>query len=260
MKRILFAGAAIVVLFGVSSEAAILSPNDLIENFYSSRKFMKKESLESMGYSQLSNAGKKAAEEFLYDYTVLELSDTGSSVSYAEVEVKKRSITTGIYVQKEYWKMIRDGGRWVIRNIYTPEEWQMKKVFRPGSSLPEKVEALASFEFEYQVEDVPPGTPIQKAYAYMTRKDFGKALNWASVSVDQKHDAESYFARGILFLVQNRQADGVRDINLAIKMDRRYYYVLQNLLNQKPGSGGGSTPQDPASRTMKGGVQGLFQR
>jgi hypothetical protein len=222
---------------------------------------MKKESLESMGYSQLSNAGKKAAEEVLYDYTLLELADAGSSVSYAEVEVKKRSITAGIYIQKEYWKMIKDGGRWVIKNIYTPEEWQVKKVFRPGSSLTEKVEALAAFEFEYQVEDVPPGTPIQKSFAYISRKDYNKALSWAAVSVNQKHDAESYFVRGILFLVLKRQTEGIRDVNTAIKMDRRYYAVLQNLINQSSGSGGGSAQQqDPSTKTMKGGVQSLFQR
>jgi hypothetical protein len=261
MKRFIYFAILCSTLSYFPVYSAVQSPADLIENFYSSRKFMKKEHLENLGFSQLSNAGKRAAEEALYDYTVLEISDTGSSVSYAEVEIKKRSSDSGIIVQKEYWKMIKDDGRWVIKNIYTPEEWQTKKVFRPGSSLSERVEALALFEFEYQIEEVPPGTPLQKAYAYIARKEYNKALSWASVSVSQKKDAESFFLRGILNLVLKNQEQGVRDVNTAIKMDQRYYYVLQSLLNKSSNSSGGSVQtQDPATKTMKGGVQSLFQK
>jgi hypothetical protein len=261
MRRIVSFLISVIILSSLTAEAASYTPGELIENFYSSRRMMHKTALEILGYSKLSGTGKKAAEEVLYDYTVIETATVGNTASYAEVEIKKRVIDSGIRVQKEFWKMSKDEGRWIIRNIYTPEEWQIKKAVRPGSSLPEKVEALASFEYEYQVEDVPPGTPIQKAYAYISRRDYSKAFYWADLSVKQKSDAESYFVRGILNLVNKRQAEGQSDINRAIRMNPAYYYVLQSLINgsSSGGSGGTSGQQDSTVRTMKGGVKGLFQ-
>jgi len=260
MRLIVYIVTSIIVLSALNANAVSYSPGELLENFYTSRKMMHKTALEIMGYSQLSGAGKRAAEEVLYDYTIIETATSGNSVSYAEVEIKKRSIESGIRVQKEFWKIIKIEGRWVIGNIYTPEDWQIKKAIRSGSSLPEKVEALASFEFEYQVEEVPPGTPIEKSYAYIKRRDYIKAFYWADYSVKQKSDAESYFVRGILHLSNKRQSEGQSDILRAIKLNPQYYYVLQNLT--KGSSGGGDSTynaQDPTTRTMKGGVKGFFQ-
>lgn len=251
----------IFFLFTISAQAVNYTPDELIENFYTSRRMLHTTALEIMGYGKLSSSGKKAAGEILYDYTVIETSTAGNAVSYAEVEVKKRSIDSGIRVQKEFWKMIKNEGRWVIKNIYTPEEWQIKKAVRPGSSLAEKVEALAAFEYEYEVTDVPAGTAIEKAYAYIQRNDYANALYWADVSVKQKGNAESFFVRGILNVILKNQKQGESDIVTAIRLDPRYYYVLQNLLSGSSGGGesGGGSSQDPSTRTMKGGVKGLFQ-
>jgi hypothetical protein len=261
IRKIILTGFILTLFFPSLIFASTQTPEDLIEIFYSSRKFMRSTVIELLGQSQLSNTGKKSTDEVLYDYSVIEITSTSSSVSYAEVAVKKRSITTGIYSQKEYWKMVRDDGRWMIKNIYTPTESQTKNIFRPGSSLPEKVEALASYQFEYEVEDVPPGTPIQKAFAYIARRDLVKAFMWANISANQKHDAESFFVRGLLEYSLGRGKEGEKDIITAISMDRRYYYVLQNIINQS--SGGGSTTgpvQSPSTRTMKGGIQSMFQK
>ena len=261
MRQFIINIISIFFLSTLSAEAGNYSPDELIENFYTSRKMLHMTALEIMGYGKLSSTGKKAAEEILYDYTVIETATIENSVSYAEVEVKKRSIDSGIRVQREFWKMIKNEGRWVIRNIYTPEEWQVKKAIRAGSSLSEKVEALAAFEFEYEVEEVPPGTAIEKTYAYISRNDYVKALYWADISVKQKGNAESFFVRGILNVINKNQAQGESDIVTAIRLDPRYYSVLQNLLNGSSGGGesGGGTRQDPATRTMKGGVKGFFQ-
>ncbi len=252
---------SLVVMSVSGAFAANLSPDELIENFYSARRMMHKTALEILGYSELSGEGKKAAEEGIYDYTVIETATVDNVVSYAEVEVKKRSIDSGIRVQKEYWKMIKTEGRWVIKNIYTPEDWQLKQAVRPGSSLSEKVEALAAFEFEYEVEDVPPGTPLQKAYAYITRGDYVKALYWADVAVKQRHDAESYFIRGLLNLVNRRAEQGKSDILRAIEINPDYYYVLQDMINGSSGGSSSSTSDrsDSSTRTVKGNVKGLFR-
>ena len=263
MRRILYAFLSLILLSPVAAFAVNYPPDELIENFYTSRKMLHITALEIMGYGKLSSTGKKAAGEVLYDYTVIETATVDNSVSYAEVEVKKRSVDSGIRVQREYWKMVKDEGRWIIKNIYTPEEWQIKKAIRPGSSLPEKVEALASFEYEYEVveEEVPAGTPLEKTYAYLSRRDYVKALYWADVSVKSRHDAESYFVRGILNLINRNEEQGKSDIVTAIRMDERYYYVLQNLLNGSGGGSGssGSSGGDSTTRTMKGNVKGLFQ-
>jgi hypothetical protein len=255
-------GISILIILTVSTAllAAPLSPDEIIDSFYTSRKFMKKTAIECLGSSRLSNAGMKATADVLYDYTVVEVTKSGNTLSYAEIDVKKRSVTAGIVTQKEFWKMAYRDGQWIIENIYTPEDWQMKKIFRSGSSLPEKVEALASFEFEYEVEDVPPGTPIQKAFAYASRRDFVKAYMWANISVNQKGDAESIFVRGLLSYALNRQKEGERDLKTAIQMDRKYYYILQNLINQSSSGGGSANVQGPSTRTVKGGVQSIFQK
>lgn len=260
MKGFVLIIISIIVSLTAGAHAVSYSPDELIENFYTSRRMLHMTALEIMGYGRLSTTGKKAAEEILFDYTVIETATIGNTVSYAEVEVKKRSIDSGIRVQKEFWKMVKEEGRWVIRNIYTPEEWQVKKAVRPGSSLAEKVEALAAFEFEYEVEEVPSGTAIEKAYVYIQRKDYVKALQWADVSVRQNGNAESFFVRGILNVINKNQKQGESDIVTAIRLDPRYYYVLQGLMSGSSGGGeSGATGQDPATRTMKGGVKGLFQ-
>ncbi len=234
------------------------TPSEIIDIFYTSRKFLHGTALEIIGAGSLSSAGKRAAVDILYDYTVIEVATESRARAYAEVEVRLKSLEEGLRSRREFWKMSRADGRWAIDNIYTPLDWQIKKVCRPGSSLPERVEALAAFRFEYEVEDVPPGPPMTKCFAYIGRHDFSRAWYWADVEARQKSSAEAFFYRGLLSAALGRQDAAVRDVNMAIRLDRRYYYVLMQLLEASKGGGGSGYTAEKRTRTMQGGVQSIF--
>lgn len=260
MKKILF----LIILFAIFPlSGAVYSPEQLINNFYRSRKLHKKIILQSMSESgvtgNFSITGKRAADEFLYDYEIQELKITDNMTAYAHVSVKTRTLKKGIITTDEFWKIIRDDGRWVIDNIYIPRAWQMRSAVRKGSPLEDKVEAIARFEFEYEVESVPPGPPIKKCFAYIQRKNYTKAYYWADAAVKNTYSAQSFFIRGLLNLILGKKVRGRNDLMTAIRMDSRYAVLLRELLSGKQrGSLKNSGP--PSSRIMKGKIGRWFAK
>ncbi len=248
------------IMISFSADAFAETPSEMIDNFYTARKFMRGTMLEIMASKGLSTAGRKTASEILYDYTVVETAEEQGSAAYAEVDVKFRSVEEGLRDRTEFWKLTRQDGRWIIDNVYIPLDWQLRRAVRPGSSLKEKVEAVAAFRYQYTVEDVPPGPPLVKCAAYIRRMDIGRAYYWADAAVRQTGSAEAYFYRGILGAALGRSSAGMRDLMTAIRKDRRYYYVLMQLVNSSKGGGGsrGGFSPESTTRIIQGGVGSLF--
>jgi hypothetical protein len=68
------------------------TPSEIIDIFYTSRKFLHGTALEIIGAGSLSSAGKRAAVDILYDYTVIEVATESRARAYAEVEVRLKSL------------------------------------------------------------------------------------------------------------------------------------------------------------------------
>lgn len=218
-----------ILLFPIMLHAN--SPSELIDRFYNCRKFMHIYAMEIAAGGSLSMSGHKATGDILFDYTVVEISIDPGTAAYAEIEVKSRTVGEGIQSRKEFWKMYRYYGVWRIDNIYTPQEWQIRKACRSGASLSERVEALASFRCTYEIDDVPAGTPVQKCVAYINRYDYEEAFFWAEKAVKEERSAEAYFLRGLLNYVYGRIDQANSDLNIAIRADGRYYFLLMRILS-----------------------------
>ncbi|MBN1500008.1 MAG: hypothetical protein JW982_07630 [Spirochaetes bacterium] len=256
----------ISVYFSGSLYALNYLPDQILERFYNARKFQQK-TLQTViagkkSDDNITSNAEEISKELLYDYTVNETKLVSGRVFYAEVSVMTRTSKEGIRRRNEFWKIEKVDGKWEISNIFTPTSKQMKNLFRSGISLDEKVRILEKYEFEYQVEQVPPGTPFEKAIAYIQRNQLDKALYWLNVDVERRGSADSYFYRGIINVVLGNKNRGIADIQTAIKINPYYYYVLQDLLNGNSGGGdsqSSSSPASPGYTTMKGGVGKWFK-